>query len=257
MTKNSKIEISFNPTKNQLNEIENWLIEEMNLNGNSFYSNWGIIKSAYNENEDEYKKTELVTISEDNQTIGFIVWTWHCLAIYSATIDITAIKTSHRGKGFGKLLIDRLIQEFILKNIYAVNLQCAPSSSEPIWRHFGFIDFPADNYNNGINKRLYKVIIAHSEAQEIIATNEFLELWNKDVDSTKKIASTWKWNLIFKDGTRILEKPIIHPFFSCDWRIRLKKVNLSIIDDKVKYFSETDILFGDFIVIKEIPKLEI
>lgn len=256
MTDNHIIEFSFNPTEKQLNEIKDWLIEEMNLTGESFYLNWNSIESAFNENKVDYRKSELVTISKNNETIGFIVWSWHCLAIYSATIEIAAIKQSFRGNGFGTLIVNKLIPELISKNIYAVNLECAPKSSEPFWRHLGFVDLPAGGHQNGSNKRLYKVIIAHSEVQEIIVTDEFLELWNKDINSTKGLDSTWKWNLIFREGTRILEKPIIHPFYSCNWRIRLNKASLSIIDDKVKYFSEQNILFGDFIVIKEIPRFE-
>ena len=246
MVKNSEIEISFNPTKDQLNEIKNWLIEEKKSTGESFYSNWNIIESSFDENE-------LITITEAKQTIGFIVWSLCCFDKYSAKIDIAAIKPSHRNKGFGRKIISELTLGLINKNIYTIELDCSPRSSEQIWRHLGFIDFPVTNYYNGIYKKLYKIIVPHLEVQEIITVDECIELWDNKHDETKELNPTWKWNLIFKKGTRELEMPIIHPCFDNDWRIRWKKSNEIVRDDKVKYFSETNIRFGDFIVIKEVP----
>lgn len=250
MANNNNIEISFNPTKDQLNEIKKWLIEEKKSTGESFYNNWNIIKSSFNENE-------LITISVDKQTIGFVVWSLCCFDKYSAKIDITAIKPSHRNKGFGRKIVSELILELINKNVYTVELECSPRSSEQFWRHLGFIDFPAHNYRFGIYKQLYKIIVPHLVIQETNTVDECIELWDNVLADTKELDPTWKWNLIFKNGTSELEMPIIHPCFDNDWRIRWKKVNKIIRDDKVKYFSKTNIKFGDFIVIKEVPKYNI
>lgn len=246
MEKNFEIEISFDPTKNQLNEIKKWLIEEKKSTGESFYNNWNIIESSFVENE-------LITISENKQTIGFVVWSLCYLKKYSAKIDMAVIKPSHRNKGFGRKIVSELILMLNDKGIYTIELDCSPRSSEKIWRQLGFIDFPANNYHNKIYKKLYKIIVPHLEVQEIITVDESIELWDNRYDKTKELNPTWKWNLIFKKESRELEKPIIHPCFDVDWRIRWKKFDGIKIDDKVKYFSETNFRFGDFIVIKEVP----
>ena len=51
-----KIAFSFAPPKDQLDEIERWLIEEDNLKGEGFYCNWEIIASSFD-------KKNLATVS--------------------------------------------------------------------------------------------------------------------------------------------------------------------------------------------------
>lgn len=245
MTVKSEIKYSFSPTKYQLNEIKNWLIEEINSTGFGFYDNWNCIESAYN-------KREIATISENNQTIGFI--TWSNYAKFSAIINITAIKSTHRNKGVGKKLISKLFTKLIFKNIYSVRLECAPSTSELFWRHIGFTDFPSCHYWNGINKNLYKILVPHLNQEREETMDEYIELWDNEPDFTEKLNSTWKWKLIFKDGTRELKNPIIHPCRK-DWRIRWKNIDKIIIDEKVKRFGENEIIFEDFIVINKLPEL--
>ncbi len=244
MTHKPKIKISFKPKLDQLNEIEKWLIDERNSTGDGFYCNWNIIKSSYDEKK-------LAIISEDNQTVGFI--TWANYVEFTETIEITEIKPTHRNRGLGKQLVSKLTQRLISKNVYVVKLQCSPSSSEPIWRHLGFIDFPKhDNWNRG-NKELFKILVPHLEAQKNI-TNEYIELWNDEPYCTQNVNSTWKWNLSFKDGTRELEKPIIQPCHY-DWRIRWANNDLIFKDENVKRFGQDTINFGGFLIIKKMPEL--
>jgi GNAT superfamily N-acetyltransferase len=245
MTQKPKIKISFKPKLDQLNEIEKWLIDERNSTGNGFYCNWNIIKSSYDEKK-------LAIISEDNRAVGFITWSYYVEFI--ATIEITEIKPTHRNRGLGKQLVSKLTQRLISKNFYVIKLQCSPSSSEPIWRHLGFTDFPKhDNWNRG-NKELFKILVPHLEIQKNI-TCEYIELWNDEPYCTQKVNSTWKWNLSFKDGTRELEKPIIQPCHY-DWRIRWANNNLIFKDEKVKRFGQDKIDFGGFLIIQKMPELD-
>jgi hypothetical protein len=50
---------------------------------------------------------------------------------------------SERGKGYLKILFSEIISFFFNKNIIALSLECAPPSSEIVWRKLGFKDFPA------------------------------------------------------------------------------------------------------------------
>lgn len=244
MDEKDKIKFSTSPTKNKLTEIENWLIEEENFTGDGFYCNWEIICSSY-------EKENLLTISVKNQAIGFI--TWKINNKHVATIEITEIKPAHRGKGYGKRLISKLIQYLITHDVYVVQLKCAPLTSEPIWRHLGFIDFP--EHSNKGNKELYKIIVPHLELQKNKFIDESIELWDQKPYSAKGLNSTWKWGITFKEGTRELKNPIIHPCHR-DWRIRWSKGDKPIKDNKVKYFGEGKIEFYGFLIIKELLKSE-
>lgn len=245
MIHKSKIIVSFLPTKHQLTEIEKWLLNESHKTGEGFYCNWEIIESSF-------AKKNLATISQDDKTIGFI--TWHNNSDHTSRIDITEIKPTHRGKGLGQMLISKLLEKLKLKNIYAVKLECAPSSSEPIWRHLGFIDFPDHRFLwNKENKELYKILVPHLETQNLTNFGESIELWNDESIGNQSLNSTWKWQLVFKEGTRELVMPIIQPCHY-DWRIKWTVNGVRIRDDKVKYFDKKEIIFGDFLIITSMPK---
>jgi hypothetical protein len=244
MPQKSKIKISFKPTRNQIDEMESWLIEERNLTGDGFYCNWNIIISSF-------KEKKLAIILEDNQTVGFV--TWDSYTEFTATIEITEIKPTHRNKGLCKQLISQLEQRLISKCICVIKLQCAPSSSEPIWLHLGFVDFPKHAKWNRGNRELYKVLVPHLEPRNIVV-NEYIELWDDEPYRTQEVNSTWKWELIFKNGTRELEKPIIQPCHY-DWRIRWANNDLILRDEKTKRFGQDEIVFGSFLIIKKMPEL--
>lgn len=239
------INISFKPTNDQLAEIKKWLIEEEKRTGDGFYCNWEIIESSF-------AKKNLATISQDEKTIGFI--TWYNNSNHTSRIDIIEIKPTHRSKGLGKILISKLLEKLRSKIIYAVKLECAPSYSEPIWRHLGFIDFPEHRFLwNRQNKELYKILIPHLETQKLINAVECIELWNDESFGNQSLNSKWKWQLVFKEGTRELVRPIIHPCHD-DWRIKWTLNGATIRDDKVKYFDKQVKNFGDFLIINRMPK---
>jgi len=245
MIHKSKIIFSFSPTKHQLTEIKKWLLDERNVTGEGFYCNWEIIESSFT-------KKKLATISVDDKTIGFI--TWYNYPDYTSRIDITEIKPTHRSKGLGQMLISKLLEKLILQNIYAVKLECAPSSSELFWRHLGFIDFPEHKFLwNKENKELYKILVPHLESQKVINTGECIELWNDESFGNQSLNFTWKWQLLFKEGTRELVRPIIQPCHY-DWRIKWTLNGAKIRDDKVKYFDKKEMIFGDFLIITRMPK---
>ena len=237
---------SFAPPKDQLDEIERWLIEEDNLTGEGFYCNWEIIASSFD-------KKNIATISEDNNPIGFI--TWRTNSSFTSIIEIAEIKPNYRKKGLGKQLVSKLIEKLVSEDICVISLQCAPSSSEPIWRQLGFIDFPKNkDIWNRSNVELYKIVVPQLESQNSNNSDEFVELWDDEPYCTNESNSTWKWKLIFKEGTKELERPIIHPCHY-DWRIKWSINNVKIKDDKVKYFDMGEIMFGKFLIIKNMPNI--
>ena len=239
--------IVFDPTERELQEVENWLKQEYEDTGEGFYCNWSIIKESL-------AQKELITISLDKHTVGFLVLGCRELR---ATIDILEIRTDHRNKGLGKELVDAVFEHLRADNIYAVDVQCSPSSSEPFWRKLGFRDFPKDrNRTNAGNTELFKVLVHCLKCSTKIPNlnREYLDLWNSEPGHTLNASPTWTWSLKFKKGSRELEKPIVHPS-NRDWRVRWRMGDTVIKDDKVKYFDETEIDFGKFIVLRNLPEI--
>lgn len=240
-----KIKISFKPTKKQFSEIQDWLLEESISTGEGFYCNLNQISSSF-------KEKQLAVISLNQQTIGFA--SWRVTSKLTARIEIVEINRFFRKKGFGRQLMSALFQRFIENNIVVTDLQCSPSNSEPIWRQFGFIDFPNhnDTWNVG-NKKLFKILVPSLPTIERNSESETIELWDDEPYCTQKKQSTWKWELVFKRGTGELQKPIIIPCHH-DWRIRWRNQDRIVKEDKVKYFSKEDIEFGTFLIISKLPK---
>lgn len=239
-------EVSFTPSSKILKEINKWLIEEDKKTGDGFYCNWEVIKSAF-------EKNKLASISLEGKVVGFIIWrNYDCVA----TIDIAEIKPSHRSKGLGQILTNRLFSKFLSEDIFVVNLQCSPASSEPVWKKLGFQDIrqesDEDNVDYSENKQLYKILIPHLEQTSDLVDGEYIELWDNEPHKTSDGTPTWKWELVFEEGTRKLKFPLIHPAHY-DWRIRWRLGEKIIKNDKVKYFVKEEIVFGKFIVISELP----
>jgi len=238
--------VSFSPTNKEVGEIEKWLIEEREKTGDGFYCNWDNIKTSFDKNE-------LATISINNKTVGFA--TWRIKTDKTARIEIAEVKPTHRKKGIGKKLTTELLTFLKDKNIFVVDLQCSPETSEPFWKSLGFVEFPPPpenyNFNYDGNKKLFSILTEYLQASSVQHTDETIELWNQEPYTTdENTPPTYIWNLEFKNGTRKLSKPIIIQGHY-KWRIRWLINGNTIKDDKVKRFGK-EIDFEDFIIIDEL-----
>jgi GNAT superfamily N-acetyltransferase len=243
---NENYEITFSPTEKQVREIETWLIAERQKTGEGFYCNWNSIKTSFGNNE-------LTTISLNNKAIGFA--TWRLTTEKTASIEVMEVEPKHRKKGIGKKLATQLLKFLKDKGVCVVDLQCAPTTSEPVWKHLGFLEFPETpknyNFNSGDNKKLYKILTEHLQTSTVQPADETIELWNDEPYKTQQdTPPTYIWNLEFKEKMRKLSKPIIHPGHH-EWRLRWQINGNTIKDDKVKRFV-TEIRYGTFIIIDEL-----
>ena len=244
--KDNNYKVTFSPTKEQLDEIEKWLIDENKIANSGFYCNWKIIISSFNVNE-------LATISLNNETIGFVIWS--IISDKTARIEIAEVKPSFRNSGFGKKLIDQLIVYLKENNIYVIDLLCAPADSEFFWKSYGFVEFPdpPENYKfrTDDDKKLYKILSDHLQPNTDRQNDEIIQLWNDEPYRTKEMPTpSYSWNIEFIEGTKRLIKPIIQPANN-DWRILWSIKGKTIIDGKVKRFTK-EIVFGTFIIIDEL-----
>lgn len=243
---NRKYIINFSPADHHISEIKKWLIDEERKTRKGFYCNWEIIKSSY-------VKGQLITISHRNRTIGFA--TFYSNTEKTIKIEIAEIKPSYRKKGAGKKLTAELLKHFKDKGVVVAYLQCAPETSEPIWKKLGFIEYPDPpenyNFNASGNKQLFQILTPHINPNNLGESNERIELWNDEPYRTGDTEPTYVWHLEFIPNTRKLKTPIIHPAHY-EWRIRWTSNGKVIKDNKIKYFGK-EIDYETFIVIDELP----
>lgn len=248
MANTDPINFSSNPKNKHLAEIKRWLLLEEKKTGDGFFCNWDNIESSFDENK-------LLIVTQNEKTIGFA--NWHSSDDFLATIDVVEIHPDFRGKGICREFLSFMFSYFRERNVYVVDLQCAPASSESIWRKLGFIDFLSSrsisHWENG-NKKLYQTLIPISNPTSKENNCEFIELWDDEPHMAKDIDAMWFWKLDFENGTRHLAKPIVHPSHY-DWNIKWGKNGLSIKEDKIKYLRKDKIIFGKFLIITDMPPL--
>jgi ribosomal protein S18 acetylase RimI-like enzyme len=147
--------ISHTPTQDQIEEIKAWLIEEQNNSGEGFYCNWSIIASFY-------KRWNFSVISTNNKTIGFACW--RNTSDLSGQINIFEIHPDFRRRGVGLYFTEKLLSHFVEKNVYVIDLQCVPSTSEIFWRYLGFTDVPLNiRYWDKQTQHLFKRLVPYQE----------------------------------------------------------------------------------------------
>ena len=84
-----EVEVSFDPTKNQIEEIKSWLIEENKVSKEGFFCNWNSIQNSFKESE-----IGLIIVSES--VVGFITWFGNG---YVTSIEIAEVKPGFTKKG--------------------------------------------------------------------------------------------------------------------------------------------------------------
>jgi GNAT superfamily N-acetyltransferase len=239
-------DVIFRPSRTNLEQIKDWLIAERSKTGEGFYCNWNFIESSY-------KQEKLCCIVINTEAVGFAVWDESDLA---ARLDIVEIRPDLRGKGFGRILVEKCFNHFRNLGLLVVDLECQPPTSEPVWRCLGFRDFPqglgklSSSHNNSIN--LYRPLIEPLEPNNQRTTIEVLELWDREPWKARDLEPTWTWEILRQKGTQKLVEPIIHP---CDknWRLRWRKGNKVLIDEKVKRFSKDSSSWGEYVIVTELP----
>jgi GNAT superfamily N-acetyltransferase len=235
------MKVLFTPSQKDIDEIEQWLLQEDKKSGQGFYCNWNLIVSSYNEGN-------LAAISIDAKPVGFVTWQED---EKTATISIAEIHPKFRSKGLGRTLITALFNRFQENGICVTDLQCAPASSEPAWKKMGYQEFPQGLiYDLDGHKKLYQILVPSLKQTDKDAL-EIIELWNVEPHIESKVM--WKWEVQSKNGTNELVDSIIHPA-DPDWRIRWRKGSDVYKDTKVKYFSKEKVDFNKFIILNRMPE---
>lgn len=234
------IKIDFKPKKVDWEYIQNWLIEEDAKSGTGFYCNIDLIKQSFVRNK-------MVVITVDNKAIGFV--TWYLDSASSARVDITEIHPNYRKLGYGRVLVNHLFQYFVEKNIYTVDLQCAPVSSVHFWKKIKFREFPKHEIWVSQKIELYKILVDTLKPVALNPNNtEVIELWSGEPYETKDLEPVLRWKLGYIKGTKKLKKPII-TLCDVEWRIRWRKGNDVFYDGEIKRFAKLNIQYGRYLAI--------
>jgi GNAT superfamily N-acetyltransferase len=239
---NLNCKIIFNPTPQHILQIKNWLKKEEQETREGFYCNWHIIIKSYHLND-------LTILLLDNQAIGFIVFSKAELIV---EINIAEVNPKYRAQGFGKVLIEKFLDNFSAKGYMVSELYCAPPSSQPIWERLKFTNFPIFQRDPKI--RLYRSLVTTlTPVLDVNVNDEVIELWNDEPFRVIHQKPNWIWKVIYKLDSQQLIHPIIHPAFY-EWQICWRIGDNILLKDKVKYFNLSNIEFGNFIIIRELPK---
>lgn len=245
MKSSNNYSLQINPSKLQLNQLKEWLINEHNESDEhkGFYCNWKSIQRSF---EDK----ELVVLLSNDDPIGFatLIYT----SEHTSEIQLFEIKPTFRGQGAATWFSIKLFDFFIKKKIYAVSLQCKPEESEAFWKKVGFIDMP-EGIKFFAGTHLYKLLIPTLKPVLRSMHSTYVEVWNNEPFIARNEPSKWKWLPDINMETGIFKLPIIHPCRS-DWRIRAIQNGDIIIDDKIKRFGNLEIDYGNFLIIEEFPK---
>jgi GNAT superfamily N-acetyltransferase len=207
--------ITYSPNQSDLAAIESWLQWEEDELGTGFLCNWASILNLS-------KNDKLIIISKNDAPIGFLGFIVND-PMPTAEIQILEIHPKHRKKGIGKLFVNSVLEHLKQNGTEAINLQCAPESSEAFWKKMGFLDYPDkretyQSYPSGANKKLYKIIVDHLEVDSVPDADEKLELWNMEPNFALGKPSKYSWGIDYRRNSPELRNPIIFPA-NYEWKI--------------------------------------
>lgn len=230
--KNCKGFIEIKSTKQDIDEILNWLKVEKEHDGASFYNNKNIIDKAF-------EKGETIVLKDGEKNIGLLVW--GKTNKICANIDIFVIHPDYRRQGFGRFFYNEILKFFRMQEFKVTQLFCEPQTSESFWKKMDLIKFPECEV--GEHELTYYKILVDTALVENNSTNDKIELWDVDHYQAEDKEPKWTWYIEMDNG--VLLNPIIHPC-NCNWRLRWSRNNQVIREEKVKYFTSNTMELYDF-----------
>lgn len=235
------MKIIFNPQKQYLYQIENWLEIEFKKDGKGFFHNFDI--------EDFTDNNFLCCVNENDEAIGFM---FYSRSVKHCTIDIASVKQSEKRKGVCKTMLKALSDRLLERGTYVLNLFCSPVSSEKVWKKLGF-KFYKEKENQYFYltdepvNYLYKTLVENLNPTRKKSLTTFVQLWTQDeylVNSNPTIKSLI-WNL---ENQQI---PIIFPAEG-EWKLRYVENGNEIYNGVLKRNVSGFFLYDDFLIYDKI-----
>lgn len=241
-----ELTVSFNPSSDHLSQIDSWLTAELNRTGEGYKHNWGIILKA---NE----RGCMAVLLDKNIAVGFAIW---YELEFQMRLDIFCIEMKRRKKGLGSFFLGKLLDEFVNKKKFAVELQCAPANSEPYWRKHGFTDISYQiSLGIGQNRWLYRSIVKSAPLSPLQNHGNFITLWDQDPSTVKahNLQPKWTWKIEFTiEGLR-LANPVVFPC-QADWQVQYIRDGIVIESAKAKYLFDQNVHSNKMLMIQTVSK---
>ncbi len=118
-----------------------------------------------------YKRFALILRDENEEAIGIL----NAFTAFSEVyIDDMWVETSRRGKGYGRKLIDALVEHFESKGFNNVNLCTSAFSAPEFYKKCGFtLEFVRENtYNPKLSKFFFVRFFKNQKQHQGIATQQ-------------------------------------------------------------------------------------
>jgi len=236
------MKIIFEPKKKYLTQIENWLKEEYEEDGEGFYKNFLLIDFTNND--------FICYVNNDDDAIAFMSYQRY---MKICTIDIASVKKSEKRKGVCKTMLEALSNRLVERGTYVMNLFCSPVSSEKIWKKLGFKFYKEKEKHESFRRGkpvnyLYKTIVKSHLPTRKRNLISFVELW-KEFDhvgyTDKTIEPSVVWNL------KNQLNPIIFPT-EPEWKLRLVENGKEIYNGVIKRNISGFFVYGDFLIFDKI-----
>lgn len=224
---------------NPISQIRTWLEIEQLTEKKGFFCHWEMIEKAFDEKR-------LTLISDDDLVVGFLIYK---LSDFVVDIKLAEIKTSHRGLGLGRKLVEKSLSAFRREGIVVAELFCSPEESEPFWKKLGFNNFP--NLYNTKKIRMYRPLVPTLGQTKANNGDEAIRLWNVKPHLAENSSPKWTWNLTFKSNSNELIKPIVHPAES-EWQVSYNGKIGTVENQMIKYFEHNCCEHDDFLIIKSL-----
>lgn len=232
--------IDFNPSKENLFEIEQWLIDEENKTKLGFYCSWGDIQNSFDKNQ-------LVVLLEDEIAIGFITYSIYEVVV---TIWIAEIKPNRKKRGLGHLFLNEFSKVLKKKRRKIIELYCSPISSEKIWRKLNFKNFPPLPHETRI--WMYRTLVPSLEnTKEENQLTEVIELWEAEPYQISNQKPRWIWEISYKNNSNKLSLPIIKAAYY-KWQLCWRIGDTILFKNSIDRFTNSKIEYGNFLIITEL-----
>jgi hypothetical protein len=100
-------------------------------------------------------------------------------------------------------------------------LYCSPENSKFFWEKVGFKYFPKGVVEIS-HTHMYQILVSIAGYCDKKSANETIELWDVPEYLSNKHMPRWKWDVVRKEESNVLEFPIIQPAHD-EWLVAWRK----------------------------------
>lgn len=206
-----KTEFYPKPTLEHIKDVECWLEYENDTNPEGLFVDPERIHESF-------MSQQILIITADDQVVGFLTYSINGLI---AKIHIAWVKKANRGKGIGREFAKKCLDFFVGRGVMIAELYCSPEHSKFFWEKVGFKYFP-EGVVNSSHTHMYQILVSTAGFCDKKSSNETIELWNKPDYLVNKHRPRWKWDVVRKEESNVLEFPIIQPAHD-EWLVAWRK----------------------------------